>query len=72
MEVGEAVLALDFINSQLDLAESTIFVLGEVTERDFDNTTLYVSGRQNGRDADPLLLATRYLSGAAFFESSIP
>jgi len=42
VEVGEAVLALDFINSQLDLAESTIFVLGEVTERDFDNTTLKV------------------------------
>jgi hypothetical protein len=42
MEVGEAVLALDFINSQLDLAESTVLILGEITEGDFENTTLKV------------------------------
>jgi hypothetical protein len=42
VEVGEAVLALDFINSQLDLAESTVLILGEVTKGDFDNTTLKV------------------------------
>jgi hypothetical protein len=42
VEVGKAVLALDFVNSQLDLAESTVFILGEITERDFDNATLKV------------------------------
>ena len=42
VEVGEAVLALNFINSQLDLAESTILILGKIAERDFDNTTLKV------------------------------
>jgi hypothetical protein len=42
VEVGEAVLALDFINSQLDLAESTVLILGEITEGDFENTTLKV------------------------------
>ena len=30
MEVGEAVLALDFVDSQLDLPEGLVFILDKV------------------------------------------
>ena len=40
VEVGEAVLALDLINSQLDLAERVLLVLVQVSERDLEDTTL--------------------------------
>lgn len=36
MEVGEAVLALHFVDSELYLAEGVIFVLLEVGEGDLD------------------------------------
>lgn len=37
MEVGEAVLALNFVNSELDLAEGVVFVFLEVGEGDFED-----------------------------------
>lgn len=37
MEVGEAILSLDFVDAELDLAEGVIFVLLEVGEGDFKN-----------------------------------
>lgn len=40
MEVGEAVLALDLINAQLDLAEGLLFILVEVSEGELNDTTL--------------------------------
>jgi len=40
VEVGQAVLALDLVDSQLDLAEGVILVLLEVGKGDFQDTTL--------------------------------
>lgn len=40
MEVSQAVLALNFIDSQLDLSESMIFIVLEIGEGDFENSTL--------------------------------
>jgi hypothetical protein len=37
VEVGEAVLALDFVDAELDFAEGMVFVLLEVGEGDFEN-----------------------------------
>lgn len=37
MEVGEAVLALDFVDAELDFAEGVVFILLEVREGDFEN-----------------------------------
>ena len=37
MEVGEAVLALDFVNAELDFAEGMVFVLLEVGKGDFED-----------------------------------
>jgi hypothetical protein len=37
VEVGQAVLALDFVDSELDLAEGVVFVILEIGERDFEN-----------------------------------
>src|SRR5690606_20416370 len=39
-EVCETDLALDIVNLQLDLTEITRLVLGEITERHLDDTTL--------------------------------
>ena len=39
MEVGQAVLALDFIDSELNFAECMVFVVLEVGERDFEDST---------------------------------
>ena len=40
VEVGEAVLALDLIDSQLDLTERVLLVLVQVSERDLEDTAL--------------------------------
>lgn len=40
VEVGEAVLALDFVDAELDLAESVVFVVLEIGERDLEDTAL--------------------------------
>ena len=40
MEVGQAVLALDLVDPELDLAEGRILLVVEVTDGDFDDTTL--------------------------------
>jgi hypothetical protein len=40
VEVGEAVLALDFVDAELDFAEGVVFVLLEVGERDFEDAAL--------------------------------
>lgn len=40
VEVGQAVLALDLVNSQLDLAECVVLVLLEIGEGDFEDAAL--------------------------------
>lgn len=40
MEVGEAVLALDFINPQFNLAECVVLVLLKISEGDLKDTAL--------------------------------
>lgn len=40
VEVGETVLALDFVDAELHLAESVIFVVLEIGERDLEDTAL--------------------------------
>ena len=40
MEVGQAVLSLDFIDAELDLAEGVVLVVLEVGKRDFEDTSL--------------------------------
>lgn len=40
VEVGEAVLALDLVNPQLDLTERVLLVLVQVGERNLENTAL--------------------------------
>ena len=40
MEVGQAVLALDLVNPELDLAEDLLLVGDEVTEGDLNDTAL--------------------------------
>jgi len=40
VEVGEAVLALDLINTQLDLAERVLLALVQVSEGDLEDTAL--------------------------------
>ena len=37
MEVGQAVLTLDLVDAEFDLAEGVVFVFLEVGERDFDD-----------------------------------
>ena len=37
MEVGQAVLALDFVDSELDFAEGVVFVVLQVGEGDFED-----------------------------------
>jgi hypothetical protein len=37
VKVGEAVLSLDFVDAELDFAESVVFVLLEVGEGDFED-----------------------------------
>lgn len=40
VEVGQAVLALDFVDTELDLAEGVVLVLLEIGEGDLDDTAL--------------------------------
>jgi hypothetical protein len=40
VEVGEAVLALDLVDAELDLAEVLLLILVEISEGDLDNATL--------------------------------
>jgi len=40
VEVGQAVLALDLIDSELNLAESVVLILLEISERDLDDSAL--------------------------------
>ena len=40
MEVGEAVLALDFVDAELDFTESMVFILLEVGKGDFEDAAL--------------------------------
>lgn len=40
MEVGQAVLALDLVNPQLDLAEGLLLILVEVGERNLNDAAL--------------------------------
>jgi hypothetical protein len=40
VEVGQAVLALDFINPELDLSESVVLILLEIGQRDLDDPSL--------------------------------
>ncbi len=40
MEVGQAVLALDFVDPELDLAESVVLVLLEIGQRDLEDPSL--------------------------------
>lgn len=40
VEVCKAVLALDFVNSQLDFSEGMVFIVLEVGKGDFENTAL--------------------------------
>jgi hypothetical protein len=40
VEVGQAVLSLNFVNSELDLAEGVVFVVLEISEGDFEDTAL--------------------------------
>ena len=40
MEVGQAVLALDLINAQLDLAEGLLLILVKISEGELNDTTL--------------------------------
>lgn len=40
VEVGQAVLALDFVDSELDLAERVVLILLEIGERDLEDAAL--------------------------------
>ena len=40
MEVGQAVLALDLIDTELDLAEGVVLILLEIGERDLEDAAL--------------------------------
>ena len=54
MEVGQAVLALDFVNAELDFAEGMVFVVLQVRERDFEDAAFegVVGGFQTGSTVD--------------------
>jgi hypothetical protein len=40
VEVGKTVLALDFVDAELDLAEGVVLIVLEIRKRDFENTAL--------------------------------
>ena len=60
MEVGEAVLALNFVDAQLDLAESVVLIVLEIGEGDLEDTALesIVGVLQTGRAVDQSLADT--------------
>ena len=60
MEVGQAVLALNLVYSQLNLAESVVLILLQIGERDLDNPALegIVRVLQTSRSVDQGLANT--------------
>jgi hypothetical protein len=40
VEVGQTVLALNLVHTKLNLAESMVFIVLQVSERDLENSTL--------------------------------
>lgn len=40
MEVGQAVLSLDLIDTELNLAESVVLILLQIGQRNLDNSSL--------------------------------
>ena len=50
MEVGQAVLSLHFVDSELDLAEGVVFVILEIGEGDFEDAAFegVVGGFETG------------------------
>ena len=54
MEVGQAVLALDFIDSEFDLAERVLLIGLEIGERDLEDAALQgvVGVLETGRSVD--------------------
>lgn len=40
MEVGQAVLALDLVDAQLDLSESVVLILLQISEGDLEDSAL--------------------------------
>ena len=61
MEVGEAVLALDLVYSELDLAEGVVLILLQIGQRNLDNSALegIVRVLQTGGSVDQGLADTR-------------
>ncbi len=50
MEVGQAVLSLDFVDAEFDLAEGVVFVILEIGEGDFEDAAFegVVGGFETG------------------------
>jgi hypothetical protein len=42
VEVGEALTSLDFVDTELDLAEGVVFILVKIGKRQLDDTSLEV------------------------------
>lgn len=61
VEVGEAVLALDLVYSELDLAEGVVLILLQIGQRNLDNSALegIVRVLQTGGSVDQGLADTR-------------
>ena len=61
MEVGQAVLALDFVDAELDLAEGVVLVILEVGQGDLEDAALQgvVGVLQTGGAVDESLADTR-------------
>lgn len=60
MEVGQAVLALDLVNPQLDLAECVVLILLQIGERNLEDPSLQrvVGVLETGRPVDKSLADT--------------
>lgn len=63
VEVGQAVLALDLVDSQLDLAERVVLILLEIGQRDLNDASLegIVGVLQTGGTVDQSLADTATL-----------
>ena len=72
VEVGQAVLALDLINPQLDLAERVVLILLEIGERNLEDTALegVVGVLETGGAVDKSLADT--VAAAVRSSSSLP
>lgn len=62
MEVGQTVLALYFVDSELNLSESVVFVVLEISERNLEDTALQsvVGVLETGSSVDKSLSDTAY------------